>query len=217
MESLINDIPQLQLHPLNTKLAEAGRTLSAAPRLSQIHMIPAENVSTVKGEIADNEQNSPGDDPISAKFSHVVQEPSNDCESTKSVTAGITSGHSIMNISRPQTPRSTDNTTDADTLLLVKQIIQHCANELKSFDHTKQRVDGEEEILTVLKNYVAAFDENNTLFRIDSAFYRSVNQKSDFNMLVRTSKNGFQFASHFATPIPMNKMKFGNLDSRRDD
>lgn len=179
--------------------AAPGSSSDLVPRLNRVQVIPAENAPRV--ERANDERSSASRAPIASKSPNVVQDPFNDRNSNESATAEIMSEHPILNKSRPQTPRPIDDNTEAAILLLVKQVLQDCTTKLKTFVRTKERVFGEAETLAVLKKYVTTFGDDNKLFRVGSALYRCTSQKSDFNVLISSSKNDVSLVSHLVEQI----------------
>lgn len=73
-------------------------------------------------------------------------------------------------------------------IFIPKTISPPCPIELLSFVRTKERVFEEAAILATLKGYMGPSDQNTYLLRVGSVFYRIASQKSDFNILVLTSK-----------------------------
>lgn len=196
---ILKDILRLQLHSLNNKVINAKTKISgtnhvcvmteatpesepgSVPRLNQIHVIPVNVVPAI------DEQSPPG--ALASNVPDNAQEPPKDQKLDELASAEAAPEHIKLSTSRPQTPRATDDATETAILQLVKQILQNCPAELKSFCRPKERVLGEAAILAVLKKYMAPIGESVILYRIGSVLYRITSQKSDFNMLISSSKN----------------------------
>lgn len=160
--------------------AEPGCSSGLVPRLNQIHAFPSENkLSTVHEQIVnDNERCSPDNDPIPTTSSHITQDRSNETG---------------LNTVQSKFHRSLDESVDDGAQILIEQVLQQSVIELKKFDRPKERVFAEADIFSTLKQIIADKSEDRKMFRVGSSFYRCTNHKSDFNILVNTSKN-FNFS-----------------------